>query len=369
MKKWGVVFLTAVLTMGVVGCGGTAEKKAVEPSSAVTEVSGGNSTSVSGDSDYGITDTDPQITINLANGANDTQQGNITCLDFKKMVEERSGGKIKVNNYPANQMGSDIEMFESLQAGDLQMVWETTGSQGNFIPELAIADLPVYYADLEEAYNTFQDEELKEHLRKLYADVGVKLLNIYPTAFREMTSNKKVEKIEDFTGIKIRTMDNQNHMAFWQAIGANPTPLAFSEVIVALQQGLIDAQENPIENINANNTCEVQDYLILTHHVLFLDTLVMNLDFYNGLPESYQKLISDAASEASANTYERASEVEAAALAEIKQKWGTEVIELSDEVRTQMKEKAAPNYTLVYDKMGEELTSLFEAAYERAAGK
>ena len=108
--------------------------------------------------------------------------------------------------------------------------------------------------------------------------------------FRVMTTNKKIESLDDFKGQKIRTMENKYHLAFWQSIGANPTPMAFSEVYIGLQQGTIDAQENPYEVIVSGKIYEQQDYVVKTNHLPHLLSMIVNEDFYNRLSTKDKKI-------------------------------------------------------------------------------
>ena len=106
-----------------------------------------------------------------------------------------------------------------------------------------------------------------------------------------MSTNKPVYSFSDFKGQKIRTMENSYHLAFWKAIGANPTPMSFSEVYIGLQQHTIDAQENPYEVIVSNNLYEQQDYVVETNHLPHLISLIVNDDFFRDLPEDEQEIM------------------------------------------------------------------------------
>ncbi len=162
--------------------------------------------------------------------------------DFAKRVEEKSGGKIKVETYSDSQVGGDSEIFEACQGGNISFVFQATSPQVSFIPEAAVLDAPMAFDNIEIARKVL-DGELFEKLKKYYSEKGVELLGIADQGFRETTSNKRIEKLSDFKGLKIRTMENPYHIKFWKALGANPTPMSYSEVYIGLQQGTIDAQE------------------------------------------------------------------------------------------------------------------------------
>ena len=116
--------------------------------------------------------------------------------------------------------------------------------------------------------------------------------------FRETTSNKKIASLDDFKELKIRTMENPNHMNFWKALGASPTPLPWPEVYVSLQQGLVDAQENATDTNVGANFQEVQDYLIMTHHILYCNQFLINAEKFDGLDPLYKEALQKAVDEA-----------------------------------------------------------------------
>src|SRR5699024_1390026 len=129
-------------------------------------------------------------------------------------------------------------------------------------------------------------------------NIGLKGLTFWENGFRSFTNNDKpVRTPEDVKGMKIRTMENEIHLEAWRAFGANPTPMAFTEVFTALQQGTIDGQENPLGIIDANKFQEVQDYVSLTEHVYTPYIVTMNLEKYNSLSDDQKAAIDKAAEE------------------------------------------------------------------------
>ena len=175
--------------------------------------------------------------------------------------------------------------------------------------------------------------------------------------FRVMTSNETIESILDFEGIKIRTMENKYHLAFWKALSANPTPMAFSEVYIGLQQGTIDAEENPYEVIVSGKIYEQQDYVIKTNHLPHLLSMIVNEEFYNCLSEDDQKIINQAANNARDYAREQCDERVNNRLQIIKES-GTQEIELSDELIQEMREASQSVYDSIHQQVGDEL---FEA--------
>ena len=158
-----------------------------------------------------------------------------------------------------------------------------------------------------------------------------------------MSTNKEVTSFEDFSGQKIRTMENSYHLEFWSALGANPTPMNFSEVYIGLQQNTIDAQENPYEVIVSNNLYEQQDYVVETNHLPHLISLVVSKDFYDELPEEDQKILIEA--QEIAREYSReASDKRISQRIKTIEESGTQIITLDDETRQAMIDASAAIY-------------------------
>ena len=197
-----------------------------------------------------------EYTLQLAYAAAEDKINSPIMKQFKENVEKKSNGKIKIDIYPNSQLGGDRELIESCQAGNIAIVIQGTSPQVNFIPKLAIFDLLNLFEDIDVAYKVLTGP-FREKIAAEYEKAGFKLLCMVPVGMREMTSKKPITKIEDFKGVKIRTMENPYHIAYWKALGANPTPLAFSELYMALQQGTVDAQENPYAAVIASKFYEV----------------------------------------------------------------------------------------------------------------
>nr|WP_312579485.1 TRAP transporter substrate-binding protein [Sedimentibacter sp.] len=352
-KKLASVILVGSMLLSSVGCSSGNDVPEQKPE--------GNAGSVPTEaSEASVFKDGPSFNIQLAHATSEGQAGDRNCVLFKKLVEERSEGKITVDIYPNGQLGTDRELFESTQIGDIQMCWQTAAPHVGFVPEVGILDLPSMFDNLDVAYKVLEEGEFREALEKAYNNAGIELINIFPYAFREMSSNKKVEKFEDFKGINIRTMDNQFHMAYWKALGANPTPLAFGELYIALQQGLLDAQENPLDTIVANKLGEQQKYIIKTNHVLFPSVFAMNKDYYDSMPKEYQQLVKSTMNEAAKTIFDEGKETEKESEETLKTINGCEIIELSPEVLEQMKEVAKPVQEMIYNAVGEEIATAFK---------
>lgn len=295
------------------------------------------------------------------NLAMDSPEDTVTYLygkKFAELVSEASGGKMKIQIFANGTLGGDRELLESTLGGDVNFVVQTTAPQVNFMPNLAVFDLPVAYATIEEVRAALDNQKFMDTVNQVYADGGYKLLGYADQSFRVMTSNKKVESLADFKGQKIRTMENPNHLAFWKSLNANPAPMAFAEVYIGLQQGTIDAQENPYEVIVANKLFEQQDYVIQTNHLPHLLSLITSKTLFEGLNDAEKAILEDAIVEAKAYAREQADTRAEERLAKIKES-GTEIVPVSAELYAEIKAAAQPVYDQISQKVGAELVNAY----------
>ncbi len=177
----------------------------------------------------------------------------------------RAASTIKVHH--SRQLGDERQVVEGLQLGTIHLTVVSTGPLGGFVPEMNVVDLPFLFRDTEHAYKVL-DGEIGQSLLKKFDAVGIKGLAYWENGFRQITTTKKpVQQPGDMKGLKIRVMENKIHQAAFRQVGADATPMAWGEVFTSLQQGLLDAQENPTPIVWAFKLYEVQKYLSLTNHV------------------------------------------------------------------------------------------------------
>ena len=199
----------------------------------------------------------------------------IFATQFAKEVEKLSDGKMKINVYPQSTLGGDRELMESCKDGDIPFVVQSPAPQVSFMPQLCVFDTPCVFENIDDARKAIDNADFQKEIQKIYKGAGYDLLGIADQCFRVMTSAKPFTGIESFKGQKIRTMENAYHLQFWKQMGANPTPMSFSEVYIGLQQGTIDAQENAYEIIVSAKLYEQQKYLISTNAVPDYTTLIV----------------------------------------------------------------------------------------------
>ncbi len=287
----------------------------------------------------------------------DSPEDAVTFIMAKRFGDEiirLSGNRLKAKVYPNAMLGGDRELLESVESGDIPFVVQTTAPQIDFIPETAIFNLPSAFADIPQLRGTVNDPDFRKVFNAMYEAHGYKLLGVGDQGFRVMTSNRPVHKMEDFAGQKIRTMENVYHIAFWRSIGASPTPMNFGEVYIGLQQGTIDAQENPYETTVAARLYEQQKYVIETNHVPHLLTLIASKRFYDNLPNEDRAIIDEAARIASAFAYEQADARLDGRLKIITDS-GTEIIKIGPELYKQIFDASQPVYDMIRQAVGDEL--------------
>lgn len=225
--------------------------------------------------------------------------GNLFCEN----VERITGGKLKISYFGNSQLGVDSELQQQMLAGDIDIVSCQPAQTTSFVPEVAVFDLPMAFAKYNAATidKALNDSSFTSLINEGYAKAGMVCLGFLQGAtFREMTSNKEIRSLDDFSGVKIRTMDSKYHLMFWQSLGANPTPLAFTELYMSLQQGVVEAQENANDTNVNSQFFEVQKYLVNTHHILYLNQFLVNKAKFDSLAPAYQDAMRQAVAEATA---------------------------------------------------------------------
>ena len=277
---------------------------------------------------------------------------------FAEEVDRLSGGRIEIQIYPNSVLGGDRELLESCYDGDIPFVVQNTAPQVNFIPDTAVFDSPCVFDSLEEVRETIDEPEFLDLIRRSYREAGYELLGFADQGFRVMSTNQKVESFEDFAGQKIRTMENQYHLEFWKALGANPTPMNFSEVYIGLQQNTIDAQENPYEVIVSNRLYEQQDYVVETNHLPHLISLIVNEGFYASLSDEDQEILRKAQESAQSYAREASDERIAERIREIEES-GTQILSLDEETKAAMIAACEPVYEEIRKVVSEEIVDVY----------
>lgn len=220
---------------------------------------------------------------------------------FADLIKERTGGRIEVTVFTDSQLAKgEREMVEALQQGTIDIYVGSTGPVGNFSPSMLIVDIPFIFRDTAHV-DSVLDGPIGEALLSDLSSAGLKGLAFWENGFRHLTNNRKpIVTPEDAKGMKLRTMENKVHMAAFKAANISPTPMAWAEVYSALQQRVIDAQENPIAVIFSSKIYEVQKYLSLTGHVYSPALMIVSKKIWDGMPKADQDIFLKTAKEAGA---------------------------------------------------------------------
>lgn len=202
---------------------------------------------------------------------------------FAKLVKERSNGEIEIQVFPSSQLGNQRDLVEGLVFGTVDMTLTGTAVLGNFVPEVAVFDLPFIFRDIPHAYKAL--DTVGMDLCKLGEKQGMITLAIWENGVRHMTNNRQpIRTPEDMKGLKVRVMEQPVYIEMMKALGASPTPMAMSELYTALQKGVVDAQENPLAQIATKRFDEVQKYISLTGHTYAPEVVLIGSMAWNKPP-------------------------------------------------------------------------------------
>lgn len=219
-------------------------------------------------------------------------------LRFAELVEKKTNGRIKVVVGGSSQYADDVEALTSMRLGVLAFSANSQGATSNVVPQFAVLGLPFLFQDLPQAWKVM-DGPFGDELRKYAAQRGLVLLALWDNGIRHASNNvRPIRTPEDLAGVKIRTPADPITVEIFQALGANPTPLPFSELYIALQQGVVDGQENPLMNIYSSKLHEVQKFISLTGHKYESTPLLASKALFDKLSTADQQAILDAAKEA-----------------------------------------------------------------------
>lgn len=260
---------------------------------------------------------------------------------FAELVAAKSGGKLKVNLFPGGTLGSDQANVSAIQGGTLEMASMNSGILASQVKEFAVYDFPFMFGSNAEV-EAVVDGPFGKKLHDKLKDKGLIGLSYFELGFRDITNSKRpITKVEDLAGLKLRVIPNPINVDWVKALDANPTPLPFPEVYAALEQKAIDGQENPVTVINANKFYEVQKHVVLSHHQYNPQSVLISKKFWDSLQPAQQKIVADAATEATRFQRQAARDQVATALDNMK-KNGMQVTELPPAELAKLRDKMRP---------------------------
>lgn len=260
---------------------------------------------------------------------------------FIQLVEQKSGGKIKVREFPNSSLGSESQQQSALQGGTQEMMSASTTTLVGIVKEFGVLDFSFLFANEAEA-DALLDGPIGKRLLDRLPEHGLVGLAYWENGFRNVTNSKRpIQRPEDLDGLKIRVMQNPVYMETFKAVNANPVPMAFGELFTALETKTVDAQENPFSIILANKFNEVQKYLSVTRHSYNSFIVLIGKKFWDKLSDKERQILQSSALEA--RDFERRVSRAASgkALADLKAK-GMVVNELASAELTRMRAQLKP---------------------------
>lgn len=300
------------------------------------------------------TSNEPMV-LRLAHVVNEKDGFHIAAEEFKALVEAETDGMVTIDLFPNATLGDERTLLEGMQMGTVDMGLITNGPVANFVPEIAVFELPFLFSTPQEAYSVLDGSVGQELLGKLET-VQLKGLAYAERGFRNLTNSKRpVKTPEDIKGLKIRVMENPVYIDTFQTLGANTVPMAWTEALTALQQKTIDGQENPVNVIYSYKLSETQQYLSMTYHTYAPAIFVMSLKKYNELPEDVQQIFKECAQEAAEYERQVNADNEKQQLEDI----ASQGMEVLPDINTALfKEAVQPVYEKYGDEFGEYLDKI-----------
>jgi len=256
--------------------------------------------------------------LTLGHGAAPGNPRHEAAVRFADVVKAKTSGRLEVQVAHSAQLGDDAAMVTALRTGALDMSANSQGAVANAVPEYAAFGMPFLFANPAQAFKVL-DGPLGKELADKSAEKGMVVLGYWDNGIRQMTNSKRpITKVDDMKGLKMRTPPDAVLVDIMQALGADPQQIKFSELYVALQQGVVDGQENPLANIHASKLYEVQKNLAMTNHQFQMTPFLISKRTWEKLSADDRKAIQDAANEATTLQRKLSAEADAKLLADLK---------------------------------------------------
>ena len=310
-------------------------------------------------------DIKPRL-IRFGYGLNEqSNQGRAAKL-FAEEVAKASGGKMKVRAIGAAALGPDTQMQQALIGGAQEMMVGSTATLVGISKEMALWDTPFLFNSAKEA-DALLDGPIGEKVMDKLEEKGLVGLVYWENGFRNLTNNTRaINRLEDFSGVKLRVMPNPVFLETFKLMGTNAVPLPFSELFTALETKAVDGQENPFNTILSSKFYEVQKYLTVTNHVYSPWIVTVSKRWWDGLSQTEQQILLEAAQKARDFERQDTREEAARALAQLKDK-GMQINEVAPAEVQRMREQAAPAIAKVVDTVGQQLFDQVQAEVDKAA--
>jgi C4-dicarboxylate-binding protein DctP len=278
---------------------------------------------------------------------------------FRKLAEERTGGRVKVEVYPNSSLYKDKEELEALQLGAVQMLAPSVSKFGPLgVREFEVFDLPYIFDSTEELHRITQSA-LGQMLLKKLESRGILGLAYWDNGFKQMSANRPLKKPDDFKGLKLRIQSSKVLEAQMRSVNALPQVMAFSEVYQAMQTGVVDGSENTLSNMYTQKHHEVQKYITLSDHGYIGYAVITNKKFWEGLPADIRGILEGAMKDATKLANDIAKKENDDALEGIRKSGKTQILTLTPAEKAEWKKAMVKSHRQMEEKIGPELVQAF----------
>jgi tripartite ATP-independent transporter DctP family solute receptor len=310
-------------------------------------------------------------TLRMGIGLSESSPQFISSQYFGEILEQRTDGRITVNVFPNSQLGDDVQMLEMLQTGTLDMTYPSSSATTGYVEELAAFDLPFLLPSREAAVAVMRSD-VAQGMLDAFEGTGLKALTFSENGYRQLSNSARpVASPNDVAGLgvrglSVRTMENPVHLAIWEALGANPTPMAFGELFSAMEQGVVDGQENPWSTILSSNFNEVQNYGTETRHVYTPFIMMLSERTWDRMAPEYQELVLEAARQSAVYQIQLSAEYDDWSRDQLIER-GMKITSLSDEQLAAFQDAVQPVYEEWAPRIGEDLIADIQKIAEESS--
>lgn len=355
MKKLLAMVLATAMILSLAGCGSPAPAdKSTQPSGAAAPQSKAADTDAAGTQEAA-----PEIVFKFGSVNVEGMPDNVYADRVAEEIKEKSNGRIVMEVYYNSALGNNTEVLEALQLGTVEMACSSVAFLGGFTKSTHLFDLPYLFKTQEAAYEVC-DGEVGQSILADLQNIGLHGMCWATMGWRNLTSNEEIRSPQQMKGRKIRTMDNEMHMACWEAMGASAIPMAFTELYTALQNGTIDDEENSWGSFVSAKLYEVQKYIINTRHIFDAAAVVASDTWWQTLSAEDQQLITAAFLDNLDWQREFTEQWSADYEAEV-QTYGNIVIELTGDEWQAFRDATIPVYDKYKESIGQDLIDKVDA--------
>lgn len=305
-----------------------------------------------------------EFTAKIGHLESTAQSRHVALEKVAKTVAERTNGAVEFQIFPQGQLGQQREMTEAVQMGTLEATVAPAAFLGGFNPVVSILDIPFLLPEDEAKAQKLREGPFGQQLCDSFNSRGVTCIGLWPNGRKSLTSSKPLAGIEDFAGQRFRVMDSKVLIEQFKALGASAVALPFSELYTALQTGVVEGEENPLDTIQRMKYNEVQKYLVVSDHGAMEDVILFNTAWWQSLPEEYRKIITEAFAEEVPELTQHKAESIDTARKELEAA-GMTTRELTPEEKTTLREKTYPAtrdaYLALAGEEGQKLIDTYEA--------